>query len=139
MSLIIRLRSLMRQEEGQDLLEYALLVALIALVAVAAVTAAGQSVNQIFQAIAGETQTIQPQRHRDTENCLDSLRLRASVAFSLRLRGAQDAAASKLASASASVSNTSSTLRSIVTVSSSRTCGVRCTSLNAPPRRVVVW
>jgi pilus assembly protein Flp/PilA len=53
MSLIIRLRSLMRQEEGQDLLEYALLVALIALVAVAAVTAAGQSVNQIFTAIAG--------------------------------------------------------------------------------------
>jgi pilus assembly protein Flp/PilA len=53
MSLMIRLRSLMRQEEGQDLLEYALLVALIALVAVAAVTAAGQSVNQIFQAIAG--------------------------------------------------------------------------------------
>src|SRR2546422_9384668 len=37
MSLIIRLRSLVRQEEGQDLLEYALLVALIALVAVAAV------------------------------------------------------------------------------------------------------
>jgi pilus assembly protein Flp/PilA len=52
MSLIIRLRSLMRQEEGQDLLEYALLVALIALVAVAAVTAAGQSVNTIFSSIA---------------------------------------------------------------------------------------
>jgi pilus assembly protein Flp/PilA len=52
MSLIIRLRSLMQQEEGQDLLEYALLVALIALVAVAAVTAAGQSVNTIFSSIA---------------------------------------------------------------------------------------
>ena len=52
MSLIIRLRSLMQQEEGQDLLEYALLVALIALVAVAAVTAAGQSVNAIFSSIA---------------------------------------------------------------------------------------
>jgi pilus assembly protein Flp/PilA len=52
MSLIIRLRSLARQEEGQDLLEYALLVALIALVAVAAVTAAGVSVNTIFTNIA---------------------------------------------------------------------------------------
>ena len=41
-----------RNEEGQDLLEYALLVALIALVAIAAVTAAGTSVSNIFGAIA---------------------------------------------------------------------------------------
>ena len=40
-------------EDGQDLLEYALLVALIALVALAAVAAAGTSVSGIFQAIAG--------------------------------------------------------------------------------------
>jgi pilus assembly protein Flp/PilA len=52
MYLVNRLRSLVRNDEGQDLLEYALLVALIALVAVAAVTAAGQSVNQIFSSIA---------------------------------------------------------------------------------------
>jgi len=52
MSLVNRLRTLVRNDEGQDLLEYALLVALIALVAVAAVTAAGQSVNTIFQSIA---------------------------------------------------------------------------------------
>ena len=45
-------QSFMRQEEGQDLLEYSLLVALIALVAVGAVTAAGGSVNGIFSAIA---------------------------------------------------------------------------------------
>ncbi len=45
-------KSLSRQEEGQDLLEYALLVALISLVAVAAVTAAGVAVNDIFTAIA---------------------------------------------------------------------------------------
>ena len=44
--------SLRRNEEGQDLLEYALLVALIALVAVGAVTAAGGSVKTIFQNIA---------------------------------------------------------------------------------------
>ena len=42
-----------RQDEGQDLLEYALLVALIALVAVGAVTAAGVQVNAIFGQIAG--------------------------------------------------------------------------------------
>ena len=42
----------MREEEGQDLLEYALLVALIALIAIGAVTLAGQSVNSIFTEIA---------------------------------------------------------------------------------------
>ncbi len=42
-----------RRDEGQDLLEYALLVALIALVAVGAVTAAGVQVNTIFGQIAG--------------------------------------------------------------------------------------
>jgi len=45
-------KSFVRNEEGQDLLEYALLVALIALVAVAAVTAAGGSVQTIFNNIA---------------------------------------------------------------------------------------
>jgi pilus assembly protein Flp/PilA len=45
-------KSFIRNEEGQDLLEYALLVALIALVAVAAVQAAGGSVQTIFNNIA---------------------------------------------------------------------------------------
>ena len=45
--------SIRRNDDGQDLLEYALLVALIALVALAAVAAAGTSVSGIFQAIAG--------------------------------------------------------------------------------------
>ena len=40
-------------EEGQDLLEYALLVALIALVAIGAVTGAGGAVSDIFDEIAG--------------------------------------------------------------------------------------
>jgi len=53
MDLINRLRALGREEAGQDLLEYALLVGLIALVAVVAVTAAGKSINGIFGAIAG--------------------------------------------------------------------------------------
>ena len=52
MNLVTRFRKFVWAEDGQDLLEYALLVALIALVAVAAVTAAGQSVTQIFSSIA---------------------------------------------------------------------------------------
>lgn len=46
------LSSFRRAEDGQDLLEYALLVALIAVVAVAGVTAAGVQVNAIFLDIA---------------------------------------------------------------------------------------
>jgi pilus assembly protein Flp/PilA len=52
MELITRLRNLMRGEEGQDLLEYALLVSLIALVAVASIGLAGTQVNTIFKSIA---------------------------------------------------------------------------------------
>lgn len=51
MDLIKRLRALSRHDEGQDLIEYALLVGLISLVAVVAITAAGTSVNGIFTAI----------------------------------------------------------------------------------------
>lgn len=51
--LVALVNSFRRNEEGQDLLEYALLVALIALVAVGAVTAAGTSVQTIFNNIAG--------------------------------------------------------------------------------------
>ena len=41
-----------RDDEGQDLLEYALLVALIAIVAIGAVTLAGNQVDAIFTQIA---------------------------------------------------------------------------------------
>ncbi len=46
--------SLTRNEEGQDLLEYALLVALIALIAIGAVGLAGGAVNTIFSNIAAK-------------------------------------------------------------------------------------
>jgi len=52
MKFINGLQAFVRNEEGQDLLEYALLVALIAIVAVAAVTAAGSSVKAVFNQIA---------------------------------------------------------------------------------------
>jgi len=53
MNFINHVRAFIKNDEGQDLLEYALLVALIALVAVGAVGAAGTSVNAIFTKIAG--------------------------------------------------------------------------------------
>ena len=52
MNLMNQVRAFVRGEEGQDLLEYALLVALIALIAIGAVGAAGGAVNNIFTAIA---------------------------------------------------------------------------------------
>jgi len=51
-TLINQLRAFARNDEGQDLLEYALLVALIALVAFGAVKMAGTSVNGIFNNVA---------------------------------------------------------------------------------------
>ena len=53
MSMLLNfVNSVVRDEEGQDLLEYALLVALIALVAIGAVGRAGNSVSTIFTNIA---------------------------------------------------------------------------------------
>ena len=52
MNLITRLRALKRDTAGQDLLEYALLIALIALVAYAGVQATGTSVSTVFNNIA---------------------------------------------------------------------------------------
>jgi Flp pilus assembly pilin Flp len=54
MSLINRLRALVTDDSGQDMLEYALLTALIALAAVVAVRAAGVEVNSIFGEIQQE-------------------------------------------------------------------------------------
>src|SRR5947207_15862692 len=55
-NLINRLQRLMRDDSGQDLLEYALLVALIALVAVVAVTNSGKAGNSIFSTVATQLQ-----------------------------------------------------------------------------------
>jgi Flp pilus assembly pilin Flp len=54
MEIVTRLRRFTHDESGQDLLEYALLVALIALVAFGAVALAGGSVNTIFTNIANQ-------------------------------------------------------------------------------------
>jgi Flp pilus assembly pilin Flp len=47
-------------ESGQDLLEYALLVALIALVSVGVITTAGTGVQSIFTDISSELKTANP-------------------------------------------------------------------------------
>jgi pilus assembly protein Flp/PilA len=52
MEFITRLKKFAHAESGQDLLEYALLIALIALVAIVGVTAAGLKVNTIFSNVA---------------------------------------------------------------------------------------
>lgn len=57
MKLINRLRTFARADEGQDLLEYALLIALIALVAIVAVTSAGTKVDAVFKDIASKIPT----------------------------------------------------------------------------------
>jgi len=54
MELTNRLRAFAKNDEGQDLIEYALLVGLISLVAVAAIGLAGKSVNTIFQSIQAQ-------------------------------------------------------------------------------------
>jgi len=55
-TLLTRLRALTRDDSGQDLLEYALLVALIAIVAYGAVQTSGQQVNSLYTKIAGMMQ-----------------------------------------------------------------------------------
>ena len=52
MEVLHRFRKCAHAEDGQDLLEYALLIALIALVAIVGVTAAGIKVNTIFGNVA---------------------------------------------------------------------------------------
>jgi Flp pilus assembly pilin Flp len=54
------LRSFVRDEKAQDLIEYALLVGLVSLVAVAALKLTGTSVNDIFTAIHSQLASAAP-------------------------------------------------------------------------------
>jgi pilus assembly protein Flp/PilA len=51
MELMNRMRRFVRDDSGQDLVEYALLVALIALFCVGAVTFAGEQIDAAFTAV----------------------------------------------------------------------------------------
>jgi pilus assembly protein Flp/PilA len=54
MTFVNRLRASVRDETAQDLLEYALLVALIALVVVGALTVTGTNLSAVFTDIANK-------------------------------------------------------------------------------------
>jgi len=52
------LKRFVREEEGQDLIEYALLAGFISLVAVAAITQVGTGVNGVYNNINGQVAKI---------------------------------------------------------------------------------
>lgn len=58
LNLITHFRALMRDDKGQDLIEYALLAGLVALVAVVAIGNAGTEVNLIWEDIVAALQTV---------------------------------------------------------------------------------
>ena len=47
-------RALVRESDGQDLVEYAVLSSLVSLVAVVAVAALGTSIGAVFQSVANQ-------------------------------------------------------------------------------------
>ena len=59
LDLYLKVMDYLKREEGQDLVEYALIMGLIALVCVVAITAAGGSVSAIWTAIQGALKTAQ--------------------------------------------------------------------------------
>jgi pilus assembly protein Flp/PilA len=52
------LERLIAEDEGQDLIEYALLAGFISLVAIAAVTLVGQGVNNVFGGVKTKVDSI---------------------------------------------------------------------------------
>jgi pilus assembly protein Flp/PilA len=57
MSFLLKLQSLLKREEGQDLVEYALVVALIAFGAVAAMKGLSTEINTAFNVISSDLAT----------------------------------------------------------------------------------
>jgi pilus assembly protein Flp/PilA len=52
LTLYVKLQNLMTREEGQDLVEYALLVSLVALAAITGVNKVATAVNSVFSTIS---------------------------------------------------------------------------------------
>jgi pilus assembly protein Flp/PilA len=57
MTFLLKLQSLVKREEGQDLVEYALVVALIAFGAVAAMKGLSTEINTAFNVISSDLAT----------------------------------------------------------------------------------
>jgi len=51
--LCVKFQALKNGEEGQDLVEYGLLLALVALVCIATITPVGTTINSLFSAVNG--------------------------------------------------------------------------------------
>jgi len=56
--MLLRLKSLLRREEGQDLTEYALLIGLIVILAVGAITVMGTSIQDILSSVASTLDSV---------------------------------------------------------------------------------
>jgi len=54
------LHRIVREEEGQDMVEYALILGLVSIVAVIAVTATGTAVNDIWEAVQAAVEAAVP-------------------------------------------------------------------------------
>lgn len=52
------MKRLVREDEGQDLIEYALLAGFISLVAVAAITSVGSGVNTVYGSVEAQVAAI---------------------------------------------------------------------------------
>jgi pilus assembly protein Flp/PilA len=54
------LHQIMREEDGQDMVEYALILGLVSIIAVIAVTATGTAVNSIWEAVQAAVEAAVP-------------------------------------------------------------------------------
>lgn len=61
------IRRFVREEEGQGLVEYALIIGLIAVVAIAALTASGGSISSLFSSISGQLSTAADNVNQQTQ------------------------------------------------------------------------
>lgn len=52
LAMYVKLNNLTKQEEGQDLIEYALVAALIAVVSIAMMSRVGTAINSVFSTIS---------------------------------------------------------------------------------------
>ena len=57
---MLRLRELIFEEDGQDLIEYALLAAFISLAVIASIDAVGGSLNTTYRSFASEIEDFNP-------------------------------------------------------------------------------
>ena len=58
--MLVQFRNWLRRQEGQDLTEYALLIALIVILAIAAVTLLGQGISQTLSRVASTLLSVLP-------------------------------------------------------------------------------